>query len=169
MKKIFLLLIISSFLINNSCNTSGAKGIEENTASFAIINNESPSHLLKSLLNTNGKIIVNVVNSSQCFQCAPVFSFVSGYLQYNFPSGNIVYIFPTMRKVLQTEFLKDNLMIEAGTLRTIFNDDLYHFIQKQYSLCGNSALLCFENQQFLGSIVYDRTNAEEVIKFVSNI
>ncbi|NLJ06816.1 MAG: hypothetical protein GX437_03995 [Sphingobacteriales bacterium] len=166
MKKIIILLLVSVLFGNNSCNISEAESMAVREEVKIAQPKPDP---LKTLLASEGKIFVNVVNSGLCFRCFPVFMYAAEHFQNEADNKNIVYVFPSMRSGLQADFLKENFNLDPQKIQAVFDDEIYKHLQQKYGLNGTSDLLCFENQQLIGMVAYQRTNVDEIIRFVDNI
>ncbi|MBT3301129.1 MAG: hypothetical protein HN921_00850 [Bacteroidetes bacterium] len=171
MKKSMNLIIILAFMGFNSCNYTVYQEVSMKSASTVQVELSPELNLeLDDFMSTDNEntLYVNVINGEQCFTCAPVFLMVAEKLvNANIPSENLVYIFPSKRKVLQKDFLKENFGLDINKVKVIFSDEVYDLIQNQYALEGNSNLLCLnQNKELLSKTTYQRANFNELFSVI---
>lgn len=170
MKTKFLLLIASLFFVINSCNVvdfADVRQAEITQSEQAASIEEVLSKIIPD--NQDKHTYINVINSDYCFSCYPVFNVVCGQMkEAGYHAGNLVYVFPSMRKVMQTDFLMKNFNLSPQDATVIFDDDVYNSLQQEYELEGSSKMLCFDqNKELLAMSTYERANVAEVLSIVN--
>ena len=170
MKTKFLLSLIVIFMTINSCNNSVIDDlvVADENVDKANIEKES---LMEIILPSSfaSCTYVNIINSSYCFSCFPVFGMVADQmLKSGYNPDNLVYIFPSMRKVMQADFLEKNFNLHPEDARVIFDDQVYDYFQEEYQLDGSSNMLCFnQNKELISKAEYDRANVSEILAIVN--
>jgi len=172
MKPKLLLVIPVIFAVINSCNNAMIDDMQltEIQQKKSIASGDA-HQLLNEILpvSDQSNVYVNIINNTYCFTCYPVFSLVADELKKGGLShDNLVYVFPSMRKVMQNDFLAKNFNLHADEVKVIFNDDLYNYLQEEYHLNGSSQLLRFNGQrELIAKAEYDRANVSEILSIVN--
>lgn len=171
MKQYINIIVITSFLLFNSCNYTAFQKVDMKTNKAVMVNIDPIiSSKLDFLLASceESTVYLNVINGDQCFTCAPVFIMVAEKLMTSsIPKENLWYIFPGMRKILQKDFMKENFGLDINNIKVMFDDEVYNYLQNQYMLNGNSNLLCLNHdKELLSKTVYQRANFSELFSVI---
>ncbi|MBC8342790.1 MAG: hypothetical protein ISR55_10405 [Bacteroidetes bacterium] len=171
MKQFINLVILATFLLFNSCNYRVYQEVNLPTKPAVKMDinpniNTGFANLMSNCAESS--VYVNVINGEQCFTCAPVFIMVAEKLMTSaIPKDNLWFVFPSMRKVLQKDFLKANFGLDIDYVKVVFDSEVFDYLQEQYELDGNSNLLCLnQDKELLSKTAYERANYNELFSVI---